>query len=86
MGAVHGMAGSAAISLLVLATVRSAGGVALYLALFGAGTIAGMTALTAAMAYPVALAVRFERARTALGVLAGIASIAFGLFWGYRAM
>jgi hypothetical protein len=45
-----------------------------------------MTALTAAMAYPVAAAVRFDRARQALGILAGVASIAFGLFWGYRAI
>jgi ABC-type nickel/cobalt efflux system permease component RcnA len=84
VGAVHGMAGSAAVSLLVLATVRSVAAVVIYLALFGAGTIAGMTALTAVMAYPVTLAVRFDRARRALAVLAGAGSIAFGIFYGYR--
>ena len=84
IGAVHGLAGSAAVSLLVLATVRSAMGATLYVALFGAGTILGMTALTAAMAYPVTLALRFERARQALAVLAGVGSIAFGLVYGYR--
>lgn len=86
VGAVHGMAGSAAVALLVLATVTSLAGAAAYLALFGAGTICGMTALTAAMAYPVSLAGRFERARRALGVVAGLASIAFGVFYGYRAI
>jgi hypothetical protein len=86
VGAVHGMAGSAAVSLLVLATVRSSAAVVIYLALFGAGTIAGMTALTAVMAYPVTLAVRFERARQALAVLAGAGSIAFGIFYGVRSM
>jgi high-affinity nickel-transport protein len=86
VGAVHGMAGSAAISLLVLTTVRSVAAAAAYLALFGAGTIVGMTALTAVLAYPVALAARFERARHALALLAGAGSIAFGLFYGYRVM
>ena len=86
VGAVHGMAGSAAVSLLVLATMRSFGDAIAYLALFGIGTIAGMTALTAAMAYPVALALRFERARRALGVIAGVGSIAFGVLYGSRVM
>ena len=86
IGAVHGLAGSAAVSLLVLATVSSAAGAMLYVALFGAGTIVGMTALTAAMAYPVTLALRFDRARQALALLAGIGSIAFGLAYGYRAI
>jgi high-affinity nickel-transport protein len=83
VGAVHGMAGSAAVSLLVLATTRSPWAAALYLALFGLGTIAGMTALTAAMAYPLGMVMRFDRARRALGVAAGLGSIAFGVFYGF---
>ena len=86
VGAVHGMAGSAAVSLLVLATMRSFGDAIAYLALFGIGTIAGMTAFTAAMAYPVALTLRFDRARRALGVIAGVGSIAFGVLYGFRVM
>lgn len=86
VGAVHGMAGSAAVSLLVLSTVRSAWGAVLYLGLFGLGTIVGMTALTAAMAYPLSLALRIERARFALGVAAGLGSVAFGIVCGYRAI
>lgn len=86
IGAVHGLAGTAAVSLLVLATTRSPWAAALYLALFGAGTIVGMTALTAAMAYPVSVALRFERARRTLGVAAGLASIAFGGFYGWNAI
>jgi high-affinity nickel-transport protein len=81
VGAVHGMAGTAAVSLLVMATLRSAAGALLYLVVFGVGTIAGMTVLTAAMAYPVALAARFHRARKVLAVSAGVASIGFGLFY-----
>ena len=79
IGAVHGMAGSAAVSLLVLATLPTATGATAYLFVFGAGTIIGMTALTAVMAYPVALAARLRRARTALAVSAGVGSIAFGI-------
>lgn len=86
VGAVHGMAGTAAVSLLVMTTMRTVAGAVLYLSVFGVGTIAGMTALTAAMAYPVALAARFRRARTALAVGAGVASIAFGIAYGVSAL
>lgn len=86
VGVVHGMAGTAAVSLLVMATLRSAAGAVLYLVVFGVGTIAGMTALTAAMAYPVALAGRFTRARRVLAVGAGAGSIVFGIVYALRAI
>jgi hypothetical protein len=86
VGAVHGMAGSAAVSLLVLSTLHSLAGAVAYLAVFGLGTIAGMTALTAAMAYPVSLALRLRRARTALAVGAGLGSIAFGVVYAVRVL
>jgi high-affinity nickel-transport protein len=83
VGAVHGLAGSAAVSLLVLSTVRSMGEAVLFLALFGVGTIVGMLALTAVMACPVALALRVERARLGLATAAGLGSIAFGLVYAW---
>jgi hypothetical protein len=86
IGAVHGMAGSAAVSLLVLATVPTVAGATAYLFVFGAGTIIGMTALTAVMAYPVAMAARLRRARTALAVGAGVGSIAFGIAYAVAAI
>jgi high-affinity nickel-transport protein len=86
VGAVHGLAGSAAVSLLVLATLRSTASAVAYLLIFGVGTIIGMTALTAVMAYPVMLALRFRRARQALAFCAGIGSIAFGLVYGYTVL
>ena len=86
VGAVHGMAGSAAVSLLVLATLDSAWFAAGYLAVFGLGTIVGMTSLTAALAYPLTLACRVDRARRVLAVGAGIGSIAFGVFYGLTAL
>jgi ABC-type nickel/cobalt efflux system permease component RcnA len=84
VGAVHGLAGSAAVSLLVLATLRSTASAVVYLLIFGIGTIIGMTVLTAVMAYPVSMALRYRRARQALALCAGVGSIAFGLVYGYR--
>ena len=86
VGAVHGMAGSAAVSLLILATLPSLGAAVGYLLLFGAGTLLGMTALTAVLAWPVALAMRARRARRVLATAAGLGSIAFGLFYAAAAV
>jgi high-affinity nickel-transport protein len=86
VGAVHGLAGTAAVSLLVMTTMRTVTAAMLYLAVFGVGTMAGMTALTAAMAYPVALASRFRRMRAALAVGTGLASIAFGIVYAVSAL
>jgi high-affinity nickel-transport protein len=83
VGAVHGLAGSAAVSLLVLATLRSTASAVVYPLIFGVGTIIGMTLLTAVMAYPVSLALRYRRARQALALCAGLGSIVFGLVYGY---
>lgn len=82
VGAVHGMAGTAGVSLLVMATLRTLSSAMLYLVVFGVGTIAGMTALTAAMAYPMALAARFRRVQTGLAIGSGLASIVFGVSYG----
>jgi ABC-type nickel/cobalt efflux system permease component RcnA len=84
VGAIHGLAGSAAVSLLVLATLRSTMSAVVYLVIFGIGTILGMTLLTAIMAFPVSMALRYRRARQALALCAGIGSIVFGLVYGYR--
>lgn len=80
IGVVHGLAGSAAVTLLVLGAVRSALWGAVYLLLFGMGTIAGMLLVTFAMALPVVLSARrFERFHRVLAISTGVASVAFGL-------
>jgi high-affinity nickel-transport protein len=84
VGAVHGMAGTAAVALLVLATLHTAAAAAVYLLVFGLGTIAGMTALTAAMAYPVARLARLRRMREAMAVASGLAAIVFGCWYAAR--
>lgn len=85
VGVVHGMAGSAAIALLVLATIRTPVWAVVYLGIFGLGTILGMGMLTLAIAVPIlrvsSSSVAYERA---LIRVTGLASIALGLFLVYR--
>ena len=85
VGVVHGLAGSAAVALLVLATISDPAWAVLYLLLFGAGTIAGMMIVTAAIALPF----RYAGSRSGLfarrlRVASGLASVAFGCFVAYR--
>lgn len=85
VGVVHGLAGSAAVALMVLATIRDPRRAFLYLVLFGAGTIAGMMLVTSAMAFPVALATaRAERFGRHLAWISGLLSAGFGLFLVYQ--
>lgn len=84
VGLVHGLAGSAAVALLVLATIRSPRWAVLYLLVFGIGTIAGMMLITGALALPFTLSGRFTRLNTGLRVASGIISLCFGLFLVYQ--
>lgn len=79
VGVVHGLAGSAAVALLVLAAIPDPRWALAYLLLFGAGTIGGMMAVTAALATPMAwTTARFARVDRSLQLISGSASIAFG--------
>jgi hypothetical protein len=85
VGTVHGMAGSAAFTLLALPLIASPMLAAAYLVLFGIGTIAGMVVVTVAIALPSLYAAhRIESARHILRYAAGFASIAFGLYLAHR--
>ena len=84
VGVVHGMAGTAALALVVLATLHTMTAAVVYLLVFGLGTIVGMTALTAAMAYPIARLASLRRMREAMAVVSGIAAIAFGCWYAAR--
>jgi len=85
VGIVHGLAGSAAVALLVLTAVPGALAEIVYLVVFGVGTIAGMMLVTAVNALPFAYtAGRFTQANRMLGAAAGLASVGFGLFLVYR--
>ena len=80
VGMVHGMAGSAAVVLLVLATVRDSWWAFAYLLLFGIGTVIGMMIVTAIIAVPASIAVqRVRSARRWLTLASGVASVALGV-------
>jgi high-affinity nickel-transport protein len=82
VGLVHGLAGSAAAALLVLATIKGTGAALLYLAVFGAGTLAGMCLLSGAMETAVRSASGIAPRTLTLGT--GLASAAFGAYVMYR--
>ena len=85
VGFVHGLAGSAFVALLVLAAIPGWVSQLAYLALFGLGTVAGMAAITAAIAVPATAAShRFAGMRRGLRFASGVASIAFGLILAHK--
>lgn len=80
VGVVHGLAGSAAIALLVLTTIPDPAWALGYLVLFGLGTIGGMMGVTGAVAAPMVLTVRrFDRFNRSLQLVSGTLSVALGL-------
>jgi hypothetical protein len=85
VGLVHGLAGSAAVALLVLTTIREPRWALLYLLIFGVGTIAGMMLITVAIALPFSIAgYRFAWLNRGLIVGSGLVSLGFGLFLCYQ--
>lgn len=85
VGIVHGLAGSAAVTLLVLTTISQPAWAIGYLIVFGLGTIAGMMLITAAIALPFTYTLRhFARLNQGLVVASGVISVSFGLFLCYQ--
>ncbi len=81
VGLVHGLAGSAGVALLVLATVRQPLAACAYLLVFGLGTIAGMVLVTVAFAVPAAaFAGHVPGSWRALRVATGLVSAACGIY------
>lgn len=80
VGLVHGLAGSAALTLLALSSVASPWQGLLVISVFGVGSIVGMMAVTFLIGLPVVLAARrLGPAQQAIRLAAGLASLAFGL-------
>ena len=85
IGVVHGLAGSAAIALLVLATITDPGWALGYLLLFGLGTVGGMLGVTLLIAAPMLWTTgRFARWQRSLQLASGGLSVSFGLFLAAR--
>jgi ABC-type nickel/cobalt efflux system permease component RcnA len=80
VGMVHGVAGSAALTLLVLSTIPSVALGLLYIGVFGVGSIGGMLLMSALIGLPFALtARRYAFINGGIRLVAGAFSIVYGL-------
>jgi ABC-type nickel/cobalt efflux system permease component RcnA len=84
VGIVHGLAGSAAVALLVLTTIRNPHLAIAYLLVFGVGTIAGMMVITMSLASTLRFAGRSQHVARTLAMASGLLSLSFGLFVVYQ--
>jgi hypothetical protein len=85
VGLVHGLAGSAAVALLVLTTIRNVHWALAYLLVFGVGTVAGMMLITMSMASAFRLVGKNrEKFSRRLALASGLISVGFGLFVAYQ--
>jgi sulfite exporter TauE/SafE len=79
IGTMHGMAGSAALLVLALASVQSAFTGLLYVVIFGFGSIVGMAALSAIIAVPLSWSARLlTRLNQVLQAAIGTATLVLG--------
>jgi high-affinity nickel-transport protein len=85
VGVVHGLAGSAAATLVILPLIDDVRWALLYLVVFGLGTIAGMALVTLAIAAPAAFAApRVHRLERSIRLATGAMSLAFGVYLSWR--
>lgn len=85
VGVVHGLAGSAAATLLIVPLIPDARWAVLYLVVFGAGTVIGMAMITLAIAAPAVLAAaRIQSLQRTIRVAAGALSVGFGLYLTWK--
>jgi hypothetical protein len=81
VGMIHGAAGSGALTLLVLSTIRSTAEGLAYIALFGIGSIAGMILISLLLALPVQwIGSRMADGYRQTQIAAGLFSCSFGIY------
>lgn len=84
LGLLHGLAGSAAVALLILATIPGPLLSVVYLLVFGLGTLIGMTAMTALMQASLAALGSRARLERWIGPATGLCSFLFGSYMMVR--
>lgn len=85
VGAIHGLAGSAALTLLVLTQIESVSLGLLYLGVFGVGSTLGMMLMSGLIGLPFAFSGRrLTDINYGLQTAAGGLSIVFGLWYAYQ--
>ena len=83
VGAVHGLAGSGALTALVLTTLPTTVAQLAYVGLFGLGSTLGMAVLSGVLGWPLARLGADRRVIRAVRLTVGCASTLLGLVWGY---
>ena len=84
VGMVHGIAGSAALMLVVLASISSRPLALMYIAIFGIGSVGGMFLMSALIGLPFTFTLKYERLNNIVRTTAGIISVVFGLFYAWE--
>ena len=85
IGTMHGVAGSGALTLLVLTQINSPWVGMLYLGIFGVGSIVGMLLMSGLIGLPFALTSRnLTHVHHRLQTVAAILSICFGVWYAYQ--
>ena len=83
VGAVHGLAGSGALTVLVLTTLPTTASRLMYISLFGLGSTFGMAALSALLGWPLARLHAHQGIARAISLAVGCFSIALGIAWSH---
>lgn len=83
IGAVHGLAGSGALTALVLTTLPSTAARLSYMALFGLGSTIGMAILSGLLGWPLARFGAHRLVTRSISFAVGAMSVTLGLLWGY---
>jgi hypothetical protein len=82
IGAVHGLAGSGALTALVLATLPTTTARLTYMALFGVGSTLGMAVVSGLLGWPLARLGANQSVARAVSLTVGCVSTLLGVWWG----
>ena len=86
VGAVHGLAGSGALTALVLATLPTTTARLAYMALFGLGSTVSMAALSGLLGWPLARFGTHHLVARGVSLIVGGTSMVLGIMWGQSAI
>jgi ABC-type nickel/cobalt efflux system permease component RcnA len=84
IGLVHGLAGSGAMVLLTMSTVKSVWEGAIYILVFGAGTVIGMLFFTTIIGLPFVLSAKKLSLNITLTRMTGVISTGYGIYYMYN--
>jgi hypothetical protein len=86
VGAVHGLAGSGALTALVLTTLPSTAARLTYMVVFGLGSTLGMAAMSGLLGWPLGRVGAHSALTRTVSLAVGVVSTGLGLFYGSRVL